>query len=193
MKNNLLSEKLIYTGDSLTPTHLHLCTYNATEMQESANDTFQAIKGTLNSDRINWLQIHGMKDTETIREICSHFEIDFLVLQDILNADHPTKIEEHDKYIVLILKIFYPNEHKEDDDLDGLLQQQVCIILGNNYVLTFLEKETDFFDEIKGKYFAEIPTFKERSWGMSHDYKIAIKHGSTMVRVGTNIFGPRVY
>ena len=112
MKNNLLSEKLIYTGESLTPTHLHLCTYNATEMQESANDTFQAIKGTLNSDRINWLQIHGMKDTETIREICSHFEIDFLVLQDILNADHPTKIEEHDKYIVLILKIFYPNEHK---------------------------------------------------------------------------------
>lgn len=102
MKNNLLSEKLIYTGESLTPTHLHLCTYNATEMQESSSDTFQAIKGTLNNDQINWLQIHGMKNTETIREICSHFEIDFLVLQDILNANHPTKIEEHDKYIVLI-------------------------------------------------------------------------------------------
>ena len=120
MKNNLLSEKLIYTGESLTPTHLHLCTYNATEIQESSSDTFQAIKGTLNNDQINWLQIHGMKNTETIREICSHFEIDFLVLQDILNADHPTKIEEHDKYIVLILKIFYPNEHKEEDELDEL-------------------------------------------------------------------------
>ena len=112
MKNNLLSEKLIYTGDSLTPTHLHLCTYNATEMQESSGDTFQSVKETLDNERINWLQVHGLKDTETIREICSHFEIDFLVLQDILNADHPTKIEEHDKYIVLILKIFYPNEHK---------------------------------------------------------------------------------
>ena len=67
MKNNLLSEKLIYTGESLTPTHLHLCTYNATEMQESSSDTFQAIKGTLNNDQINWLQIHGMKNTETIR------------------------------------------------------------------------------------------------------------------------------
>ena len=75
MKNNLLSEKLIYTGESLTPTHLHLCTYNATEMQEGSSDTFQAIKGTLNNDQINWLQIHGMKNTETIREICSHFEI----------------------------------------------------------------------------------------------------------------------
>ena len=42
------------------------------EMQESSSDTFQAIKGTLNNDQINWLQIHGMKNTETIREICSH-------------------------------------------------------------------------------------------------------------------------
>ena len=53
MKNNLLSEKLIYTGDSLTPTHIHLCTYNATEMQESSGDTFQSVKATLDSARIN--------------------------------------------------------------------------------------------------------------------------------------------
>lgn len=91
MKNNLLSEKLIYTGDSLTPTHLHLCTYSTTEIQESSGNTFQSIKDTLDNTHINWLQVHGMKDTETIREICSHFEIDFLVLQDILNANHPTK------------------------------------------------------------------------------------------------------
>ena len=176
MKNNLLSEKLIYTGDSLTPTHLHLCTYNATEMQESANDTFQAIKGTLNSDRINWLQIHGMKDTETIREICSHFEIDFLVLQDILNADHPTKIEEHDKYIVLILKIFYPNEHKEEDELDELLQQQVCLILGNNYVLTFLEKETDFFDDVSSALRNDVLKIRSRQT----DYLLSVLLNSIM-------------
>ena len=40
MKNNLLSEKLIYTGESQTPTHLHLCTYNLNEMQESQEQTF---------------------------------------------------------------------------------------------------------------------------------------------------------
>lgn len=50
-----------------------------------------------------------------------------------------------------------------------------------------------FFDELKATYFADRPSFCERSWGMSHDYKIAIAHGSTMVRVGTGIFGPRVY
>ena len=51
----------------------------------------------------------------------------------------------------------------------------------------------DFFNELKRDYFADAPWFKERSWGMSHDYKIAVECHSTMVRVGTAIFGPRVY
>mgnify|MGYP001771483886 FL=1 len=51
----------------------------------------------------------------------------------------------------------------------------------------------NFFDEVKQRYFAESPYFTQRSWGMSHDYPIAVEEGSTMVRVGTAIFGPRVY
>ena len=51
----------------------------------------------------------------------------------------------------------------------------------------------DLFDEVKALYFQDAPWFKERSWGMSHDYPIAVEEGSTMVRVGTSIFGPRVY
>ena len=51
----------------------------------------------------------------------------------------------------------------------------------------------DFFNEVKRDYFADAPYFMERSCGMSHDYKIAVECHSTMVRVGTAIFGPRVY
>ena len=51
----------------------------------------------------------------------------------------------------------------------------------------------NLFDEVKAQYFQDAPWFKERSWGMSHDYPIAVEEGSTMVRVGTSIFGPRVY
>lgn len=52
---------------------------------------------------------------------------------------------------------------------------------------------TCFFDEVKERFFAEDESFCERSWGMSDDYPIAVAHGSTMVRIGTRIFGPRVY
>lgn len=51
----------------------------------------------------------------------------------------------------------------------------------------------DLFTELKQKHFADDPTFCERSWGMSDDYPVAITHGSTLVRIGTAIFGPRVY
>ena len=51
----------------------------------------------------------------------------------------------------------------------------------------------DFFDEVKAKYFAHDDAFCERSWGMSHDYRVACECRSTMVRIGTTIFGERVY
>ena len=51
----------------------------------------------------------------------------------------------------------------------------------------------DFFREVKQTYFADAPHFCERSWGMSDDYLLAVKHESTMVRIGTTIFGPRKY
>ncbi len=50
-----------------------------------------------------------------------------------------------------------------------------------------------FFNEIKNSYFYDDDSFKEISMGMSGDYKIAIEEGSTMVRVGSKIFGERIY
>lgn len=173
--NNLLSEKLVYTGNNPTPTRLHLCTYNAQEMQEASGATFQSVSNTLNKDRINWLQVQGLTDTETIRQVCNHFEIDFLILQDILTANHPTKIEEQDKYVVLILKLFYPNPDKEEE-LDELAQQQVCMILGSNYVLTFLEKETDFFKGVGTALQNDILKIRSRQ----SDYLLSVLLNSVM-------------
>ena len=49
------------------------------------------------------------------------------------------------------------------------------------------------FANLKEKYFSEDPDFREISMGMSGDYKLAIEEGSTMIRLGTIIFGPRNY
>lgn len=61
-----------------------------------------------------------------------------------------------------------------------------------NQIASEMNKAADFFDEVKRDYFADADYFSERSWGMSHDYQIAVKCRSTMVRVGTTIFGARV-
>lgn len=52
---------------------------------------------------------------------------------------------------------------------------------------------SDFFQEIKNTYFKEDDGFCEISMGMTHDYHLAVEQGSTLVRIGTKIFGERNY
>ena len=60
-----------------------------------------------------------------------------------------------------------------------------------------IEKEfcslSSFFKELKDSWFADTPAFRELSMGMSHDYHQAIDAGSTLIRVGSKIFGDRIY
>jgi len=51
----------------------------------------------------------------------------------------------------------------------------------------------NYFDKLKKRYFSDDDSFKEISMGMSGDYKIAIEEGSTIIRLGTLIFGVRDY
>lgn len=53
------------------------------------------------------------------------------------------------------------------------------------------KKLNTFFKKIKDEFFEDRPYFKEISMGMSADYKIAVEEGSTLIRVGSNIFGDR--
>ena len=81
-----------------------------------------------------------------------------------------------------------------------MLHVQICGIMmmasltdDTEQIRREMQTARDFFDEVKAEYFADDEAFCERSWGMSDDYPIALETGSTMIRVGTKIFGPRVY
>ena len=73
------------------------------------------------------------------------------------------------------------------------LMMMASFVDDENQIREEMMQASDFFDEVKEKYFHDDPLFCERSWGMSHDYQIAIECHSTIVRIGTSIFGPRVY
>ena len=75
---------------------------------------------------------------------------------------------------------------------------EICGVMG---MATFTDDEAvlreefgllkKYFEELKGKYFNGAESFKDISMGMSGDYGIAGEEGSTIVRVGTAIFGAR--
>ena len=49
------------------------------------------------------------------------------------------------------------------------------------------------FEKLRASVFSEVSSFDQRSYGMSGDYQLAVEEGSTMVRIGSLIFGPRNY
>ena len=61
------------------------------------------------------------------------------------------------------------------------------------HIASEFEQAKTLFHRIKEKYFSDSDTFNECSWGMSGDYPIAIEHGSTLIRIGSMIFGERTY
>ena len=84
--------------------------------------------------------------------------------------------------------------------LASMKNVRICGVMGmatNTDDMEQVRKEfrhlKEIFNTLKAKYFADCEWFKEISMGMSHDYPIAIEEGSTMVRVGSKIFGERNY
>ena len=120
---------------------------------------------------------------------------------------------KYDRVIDVLLELHIAEEETKygltPDDCRQLLadgewrQLQHVRICGLMMMASFVDDEQQIrsefriakslFDEVKATYFADKDYFCERSWGMSHDYRIACEEGSTMVRIGTTIFGPRVY
>lgn len=164
MKNNLLSEKLTYMGVSTTPTSLRLCSYNESDVYEFSGDKFSEIRENIQENRINWIQINGLQNTDLIREIGDYFKIDFLIIQDILNPHHPTKIEEYESYNVLVLKLFQSEKRNQ------LLKQQLSIIQGKNFVLTFLENDNVLFDDVRTAIRSNILKIRNRE----SDYLLSV-------------------
>ncbi|MDA3930701.1 MAG: YggS family pyridoxal phosphate-dependent enzyme [Prolixibacteraceae bacterium] len=98
------------------------------------------------------------------------------------------------------LKMVEAEQILESDKFSTLKNIRIIGVMGmatytNNVeqVSNEFKRLSTIFQHLKAKYFNEDQAFSEISMGMSNDYTIAVKHGSTMVRIGSTIFGARVY
>ena len=88
----------------------------------------------------------------------------------------------------------------DNDECQNLKNIKICGVMGmatftddNKIVGSEFQYLSDCFHRLKKSYFDDSPDFKELSMGMSGDYKIAVEKGTTMIRVGSLIFGERNY
>lgn len=163
-------------------------------------------------DDIKWHFI-GHLQTNKVKYIVPYVSMIEAVDSLRLMREIEKQAAKHDRVVPVLLELHIAQEATKYgltlDDCRTLLadgewrSMEHVSIQGLMMMASFVDDEAQirsefltaraFFDEVKRDFFADDDRFRIRSWGMSDDFPIAVECGSTMVRVGTSIFGPRVY
>lgn len=97
----------------------------------------------LKSNKTTWVNIDGVHNSELIHELGEELGIHSLVLEDIMTTSQRPKLEDFDKYIFIVLRMLYFTDKKE------LISEQISLIIGKNYVVSFQETQGDIFNSIR--------------------------------------------
>lgn len=133
-------------GLSPRETILEVFDYNAEEIEEhkfyeNIIEKFELLP-PVEEDRVRWINFDGLNNMDIIESICKSYNIHSLVMEDILNTDQRPKIEDYESYIYMVAKMIY-----FDNSL--MVVEQVSIILGKGYVISFGERVGDVFNSIR--------------------------------------------
>ncbi len=98
------------------------------------------------TDSVTWINLYGIHDVDWIKQIGEHFDMHSLLLEDVLFTGQRPKLEEFDDHIFLVMKML-----KYDDQLKKISSEQVSLILGENFVITFQEQPGDVFEPVRDR------------------------------------------
>ena len=93
---------------------------------------------------VTWINVDGLHEPEAIREIGAIFGLHPLTLEDILNTGQRPKVEEFDDYLFICLKMIHYDEVSQ-----RVVAEQLSMILGETFLLTFQEKPGDVFEPVR--------------------------------------------
>lgn len=113
------------------------------------------------SDTVTWINIDGLHDSEIMHTIGRAFGLHALTLEDIVNTGQRAKIEEFDEYLFLVVKMM-----SYDKENDLISSEQLSLVLGPSFLLTFQEGPGDIFDPVRDR----IRKSKGRIRGVGIDY-----------------------
>jgi len=123
---------------------LRLITYNETELDEHESTDVKGLLPHIKKDRISWINIDGLHDQEVILQIGEAFHLPPLILEDIANTDQRPRLIDNDENLIIFLKELQFKEEKISVSAD-----QVALIVGENYVISFQEKVGHIFEPIR--------------------------------------------
>ncbi|MDO9576219.1 MAG: magnesium/cobalt transporter CorA [bacterium] len=136
---------LVHIGEKKTEkVRITIIDYDETQFQEKEAKTIEESFPFRDKPTVTWINIDGIHQVEIIEKIGKHFDLHPLLLEDIVNTGQRPKMEDFEDYIFAVLKMLYYDE--KDNEIKA---EQVSIIVGSNFVISFQESEGDVFNPIR--------------------------------------------
>ena len=153
---------LVHIGEERTDTvSISIIDYDRERFEEKESKKVEDCFPFKEKPTVTWVNVNGVHQLDVIEKIGEHFDIHPLVQEDIVNTAQRPKMEDFGDYIFIVLKMIYHDEKEEE-----ITSEQVSLILGSNFVISFQEREGDVFDPIRER----LRSGKGRIRGMGPDY-----------------------
>jgi magnesium transporter len=144
-KRGLSPGTLVHIGDPKTaPVNITIFDYDENTLKERQAEGIHECFAFRDTPTVTWINIDGIHQTGIVEQIGKHYNIHSLVLEDIVNTEHRPKMEDMGNYIFVVLKMLSYNEKEHD-----IKTEQVSLILGPNYLISFEEDIGDVFDSVR--------------------------------------------
>lgn len=120
--------------------------FDAQTLEEKRLDSVEDSFIYKNNERTTWLNVDGLRKAE-VEKVCTHFDIHGLLIEDILSINQRPKMDEVEGVLFCLLNMLYYNETKQTVE-----QEQISIVLGKNFVITFQEDASrDVFNPLRDR------------------------------------------
>lgn len=161
-KAGLSPGTLIHIGEKKAETvKITLIDYDEAHLQEKEVHAVEECFPFREEPTVTWINVDGLHRVDVIEALGKHFGLHPLVLEDILSTGQRPKMEDFEDHIFIVLRMLSYNERRAETE-----DEQISLILGPNFVLSFQETEGDIFDPIRER----IRNGKGRIRKMAADY-----------------------
>jgi magnesium transporter len=146
-KTGLPPGALVHLGErKIERTSITLIEYGPEAFAEREFDSLGASRDFTPTQPVLWLNVYGLHEPEVMAEIGRRFNLHPLVLEDILNTDQRPKVEDYGDYLFLVARFF-----TYDEASAKVASEQVSMVIGRHYVITFQERPTGNFNPIRDR------------------------------------------
>jgi magnesium transporter len=136
---------LVHIGERKTDkVTISILNYDEMQFQEKEAKTVEECFSFKDKPTVTWIDVDGVHELEILEKLGNCFGLHSLVLEDVLNTDQRPKIEDFGDYLYIVLKMIY-----YDDKNNETIAEQISLIIGLNFVISFQEGRGDVFDPVK--------------------------------------------